>query len=315
MMNEATDFANHIKKMEKEIRNVKTTTESMLNSTKIVLSAPLPRVYEDNGSGKAQPVQAGPNPLMSTIGGDFKGEELARVSKDVSKKLEAEVLAPMQRWTTAYNQVVARMKTLEALRLEVDSRRRTVIELGRKIDKQHAKLPQTRSKGEIELETTKKTMQHKENKLNATRQSYKEHEVLLFQQLAQLIRDAVWLKSYVAAVMRVQQETFQMAYAAMGPMMAVGSNLAITGPGEVPAVPITPEHGVSTSSQDVDSDYGVPYGHGHNHDPHSSNPFVAPGTNPYLDVPDAPTHKILNQQQPYKPFNRYGDVYDPETAV
>ena len=33
------------------------------------------------------------------------------------------MLAPMQRWTTAYNTVQTRMTKLEGLRLEVDSRR------------------------------------------------------------------------------------------------------------------------------------------------------------------------------------------------
>ena len=37
------------------------------------------------------------------------------------------------------------------------------------------------------------------------------------QQLAQLIRDAVWLKSYLAAVMRLSQEAFQLSHAALGP--------------------------------------------------------------------------------------------------
>ena len=30
----------------------------------------------------------------------------------------------------------------------------------------------------------------------------------MYQQLAQLIRDGVWLKSYLAAVMRLQQEAY-----------------------------------------------------------------------------------------------------------
>ncbi len=33
----------------------------------------------------------------------------------------------------------------------------------------------------------------------AARQSFKEQEAMVYQQLAQLIRDAVWLKSYIAA--------------------------------------------------------------------------------------------------------------------
>ena len=82
-----------------------------------------------------------------------------------AKKLEAEVLAPMQRWTTAYNTVQARMNKLEGVRLEVDSRRRTVAELGQKIDKQRARLPQTKVKGEFDIEQTIKKVQHKENKL------------------------------------------------------------------------------------------------------------------------------------------------------
>ena len=59
-----------------------------------------------------------------------------------------------------------RMQRLEGVRLEVDSRRRTVAELARKIDRQRARLPQTRSKGEFEMEQTIKKMQHKENKLS-----------------------------------------------------------------------------------------------------------------------------------------------------
>ena len=57
------------------------------------------------------------------------------------------------------------MKKLEALRLEVDSRRRTVSALGRKIETQKARLPQTRAKGEAQLESTIKILQHKEGKL------------------------------------------------------------------------------------------------------------------------------------------------------
>ena len=48
------------------------------------------------------------------------------------------------------------------------------------------------------------------------------------QQLAQLIRDAVWLKSYLAAVMRLSQEAFQLSHAALGPPQ---------GPAQVPCRP------------------------------------------------------------------------------
>lgn len=219
MLKEAGEFAAHLKRCEQDIQLIKEATEGLVNTTKIVMSAPLPRVYEDAGNGKAQPVVPGNRPpgLIGGVGGDFNAEELSRVSKDTGKKLEAEVLLPMQRWATAYNTVESRMKKLEALRLEVDSRRRTVSQLGKRVEKQRAKLPQTRAKGELEMEGTIKTLQHKENKLSAARQSFKEHEVIVYQQLAQLIRDAVWLKSYIVAVMRLEQEAFSAAYMAVGP--------------------------------------------------------------------------------------------------
>jgi hypothetical protein len=65
--------------------------------------------------------------------------------------------------------VQTRMRKLEALRLEVDSRRRTVQALTLKVDKQRANLPKTRAKGEEEMQSTIKSMQHKENKLAGER--------------------------------------------------------------------------------------------------------------------------------------------------
>jgi hypothetical protein len=80
------------------------------------------------------------------------------------------------------------------------------------------------------------------NLIAAARQSYKEQEALVYQQLAQLIRDAVWLKSYLAAVMRLETEAFQNAYAALGPAKV---SMAIPLPDEVGAMPLPAgaEHG------------------------------------------------------------------------
>jgi hypothetical protein len=80
----------------------------MLGTTKAVLSAPLPRVYEETGGGKVVPVsasQAGGQAPLPIGGADFNAEELAKIGKDVCKKLESEVLAPMERWMNAYSLV------------------------------------------------------------------------------------------------------------------------------------------------------------------------------------------------------------------
>ena len=89
-------------------------------STKAVLSAPLPRVYEETHAGKVVPLNAsqasgaggqqagGGGQVVMPIGGtDFNAEELAKISKETSKKIESEVLAPMERWMNAYNLVQA----------------------------------------------------------------------------------------------------------------------------------------------------------------------------------------------------------------
>ena len=54
----------------------------LLNTTKIVMSAPLPRVFETGDMGKAMAV-APPPGSPGVIGGDFKGDDLTRASKDI----------------------------------------------------------------------------------------------------------------------------------------------------------------------------------------------------------------------------------------
>jgi len=52
----------------------------MLTTTKTVLSAPLPRVFEESANGKAVPVAT---PAHGPIGGSgFQQEELGRISKE-----------------------------------------------------------------------------------------------------------------------------------------------------------------------------------------------------------------------------------------
>lgn len=53
----------------------------LINTTKAVMSSPLPKVYEDSGNGTAQPI-ATTQGLSGAIGGDFKVDELQRVSKE-----------------------------------------------------------------------------------------------------------------------------------------------------------------------------------------------------------------------------------------
>lgn len=57
------------------------------------------------------------------------------------------------------------MKRLEAIRLEVDSRRRTEADLSMKVEKQRDNLPRTGAKGNDQMQDTIRELQHKQNKL------------------------------------------------------------------------------------------------------------------------------------------------------
>ena len=85
-----------------------------------------------------------------------------------------------QQGTWGFNSVrgvQTRMKKLEQVRLEVDSRRHTVSQLAQKIEKQRAKLTAAgdRQKSEETIETTIRRMQHKENKLAGARRRPSTH--------------------------------------------------------------------------------------------------------------------------------------------
>ena len=78
----------------------------------------------------------------------------------------------------------------------------------------------------------------------------------MYQQLAQLIRDAVWLKSYLAAVMRLEQEAFTQAFIALGTAKA---SPVIHPHQDVAGVPATPEHsGKIPAARPIDTSPQVP---------------------------------------------------------
>ena len=132
MMREAGDFAVHLKRCEKDIRTLKNATEGenryrelsrtmaphplpsppgvclqppcplqsprcgcagLLMTTKIVLSAPLPRVYEETGNGRVAAMAAVAGQPSTLIGGDFKVEELTRISKETVRPIADAFLA------------------------------------------------------------------------------------------------------------------------------------------------------------------------------------------------------------------------------
>lgn len=167
MMKEATDFAAHLRKCERAISDMKAASDAMLSTTKAAMAAPLPHVFEDTAAGAGGDVR----PVVSIGGPAFQGDTVSRLSQQASAQIESQVLVPIKRWLEVFTALTARMKELEALRLEVDSRRHTVIDLAATVDKQRAKLSKgSGSDGKLEgaLDDTIKKLQHKEGKLACT---------------------------------------------------------------------------------------------------------------------------------------------------
>ena len=67
---------------------------AMLTTTKSVLSAPLPRVFEESANGKAVPVAT---PAQGPIGGGFQQEELVRISKETVSTMITQLLYTLRK--------------------------------------------------------------------------------------------------------------------------------------------------------------------------------------------------------------------------
>jgi len=209
MEEEARQFALNIKAMEKDIRGLKLADETFMNTCQEVLASDLPRVYDFGPDGHVHAVGE-----LNTIGRGCNAEDLVRVQQELSQGLEQDVLTPMKQWLFAWSTVQARLKELEEMRIEVDSRKRQVFNLRQKETKMKENLDSSsndhqRKVREKKLEETWRMQQRKDAKLANATATYQSMESEVLEELAGLIRDAVCLKSYLAACTEFQREAYQ----------------------------------------------------------------------------------------------------------
>ena len=103
---------------------------------------------------------------LNTIGRGCNAEDLVRVQQELSQGLEQDVLTPMKQWLFAWSTVQARLKELEEMRIEVDSRKRQVFNLRQKETKMKENLDSSsndhqRKVREKKLEETWRMQQRK----------------------------------------------------------------------------------------------------------------------------------------------------------
>jgi len=214
MLKEADDFGKNLTRCYNAIISLKNASEEIYTTTKSVMSVPLPHIYEDTAV-----VAGGEIKALEPVGGsEFQGDVVSKASLTANQRIESEVLVPMKRWSDALISLKARMKEVDVLRLELDSRRRQVAELSLNIDKQRSKLTKKAgdSKMEAGIEETIKKLQHKEGKLQIATSHFEENEASLYRDVSSLIKDAAWLKHYVASAMCIESEALGQAHSAFG---------------------------------------------------------------------------------------------------
>lgn len=199
MFREATIFAGHLQVVEKELTQWQRDIDSSFTNIRTIMLSPLPRVYEEGHNGQAVPSE--PEPTM--VGGDVQVDQLVTAAQETKKRLDVEVLQPIKQWMVAYRTIAERMRRLEGLRLELDSRRRTVADLQGRCERVRANLGTTRAKGEVDMEITLRRMQHKEDKMQRTASQFQEMEQTVYNSLFTLLKDTSVLRDYAAAALLI----------------------------------------------------------------------------------------------------------------
>ena len=183
-----------------------------------LLGSPLPTVYED---ASVTNVQRG-----VLVGGVIDTEVLNKTVRDAGARVDSDVVAPLSQWLALHDTLVSKNKELESLRLEVDSRRRTVADLTVKEAAQRARLQRNAdAKHEQRLDEVVRTLQHKTDKLNSATTEYDKFEEELHTRLVGLIRDAAYVKVHLGA-----------ALGTLGAALAQASKQIEAGP--IPEVPV-----------------------------------------------------------------------------
>ncbi|KDD72567.1 hypothetical protein H632_c3184p0, partial [Helicosporidium sp. ATCC 50920] len=231
MLSEAGDFAKHLKEVIRDVGGMSNSYTSLSNTLSKTLNCDLPRTYEESAAPPSPAVQeamAGatpgtPPPVpqgLRVVPGtelipqsealkcaDLDGEELARLSHEHTERLEREVLAPMRAWLDAYNSLKTKNKELEAMRLEVDSRRRTVADLTLKeASARAALLKGATPKREKKLSESADKLRHKVDKLHVSAGAYTNSEENLHTELAALIQDCVYVSQYAANALKLHAD-------------------------------------------------------------------------------------------------------------
>lgn len=229
MLKDAAAFSTQIKTMEKDLLAIQKTMSVQFLNLRDMLSTALPRVWDYNPYD-ATVVEARGEAIA--IGRGVNIDRLDESQGSLKAKLEEEVYVPMREWMKDYHKIQSKMRELEQLRLELDSRRRTVGDLDHKLSVMRSRAPVQqggysthpghRGMGDegydpkllrmIDELGSKKA--HKEDKLRDIQNAFQQLEETCFNSLETLILDAASLRHYAGSALFHIQECYALSSSA-----------------------------------------------------------------------------------------------------
>lgn len=262
MINEARKFAQQIKSLHHDLLVLDMQIDVSFATTKGVLSAQLPRVFENAVDG------ALPTELEAGIVGQGVAlDTITAATVDMRYKLQQEVLFPLEQWLSAYRTIKLRNKKTESTRLELDVLRRDKASQEDKLARLrilHDTLPDhKKGSSQNKIERAEDKLANITNQVARLTARYTEIESEVYNALLTLIKDTAVLKQYAAAGFFIFQRCFATAYGAFdlsipqysvatpAPIYATGADGASTSAALTTSVATTP------SGKRVTKDYGI----------------------------------------------------------
>eukprot|EP01025_Chloroclados_australasicus_P001024 TRINITY_DN103226_c0_g1_i1.p2 TRINITY_DN103226_c0_g1~~TRINITY_DN103226_c0_g1_i1.p2 ORF type:complete len:176 (-),score=28.45 TRINITY_DN103226_c0_g1_i1:34-540(-) len=166
---------------------MQTTIDKFMGDTYAFMQSSLPKVYEDTPQGQAVPLAGVDN---QQVGSGVNMEQLHRAPEEMKFLMATKVTNPLQTWVDCFLEIQNQMKDLEVLRLEVDSRRRTVEQMTGPLNKmrsRHMEKGEQDPKMEDKINGFSGKCRHKEAKATETLSRYRSMEEEVFNQLSDLI--------------------------------------------------------------------------------------------------------------------------------
>lgn len=235
MIEDARKFSKQLRALYKDLELLEGKIDGSFGVMKGVLNSHLPRVYATSTEGLAVPVDTDAGAIIGTGVNFAVIDEAANHTKN---KLRNEVLHPLDQWLNAYRTIKQRNKKCEAVRLELDGKRRLATKMHVGYEKQKTKVAQHAEKAveatvktgdTSKLEQAEYKLQTEEDKAARLTQRFKDIEQEVFLALLTLIKDTAVLRQYAAAALVVMEGCFQQAYAAFDLSVPLAATHSVEG--------------------------------------------------------------------------------------